>query len=96
MVRKAASYLVRTGPDTQQDRWEENRGYSVFTLAVTVAALVSAANFADAHGEAPLATYLRETADAWEARIDDWTYVRGTPLAQEVGVDGYYVRITPA
>ncbi len=95
MVRKAASYLVRTGPDTQQDRWEENRGYSVFTLAVTVAALVSAANFADAHGEAPLATYLRETADAWEARIDDWTYVRGTPLAQEVGVDGYYVRITP-
>jgi glucoamylase len=33
MVRQAASFLVRNGPVTQQDRWEEDPGYSPFTLA---------------------------------------------------------------
>ena len=32
MVGKAAGYLVRNGPVTQQDRWEEEAGYSPFTL----------------------------------------------------------------
>ena len=40
--------------------------------------------------------YLRETADAWNATIERWTYVdRHRTLAQRVGVDGYYVRIAP-
>ena len=38
MVRRAAGYLVRNGPVTQQDRWEEDPGYSPFTLAVEIAA----------------------------------------------------------
>ena len=25
----------------------------------------------------------------------EWTYVRGTALARECGVDGYYVRVAP-
>ena len=37
--------------------------------------------------------YLRETADIWNASIDNWIYVTGTPLAKECGVDGYYVRV---
>ncbi len=96
MIRRAASFLVRHGPVTGQDRWEENGGYSVFALAAQVAALVVAATFADAAGEPSLALLLRETADAWNASIERWTYVTGTPLAREVGVDGYYVRIAPA
>ncbi|MFN8627062.1 MAG: glycoside hydrolase family 15 protein [Candidatus Binatia bacterium] len=47
MVQRAASYLVRNGPVTQQDRWEEDGGYSPFTLAVEVAALLAAADFAE-------------------------------------------------
>jgi glucoamylase len=95
MVRRAASYLVRNGPVTQQDRWEEDGGYTPFTLAAEIAALLAAADLAELSGEPGLAPYLRETADAWYEQIDRWLYVRGTALARRVGVDGYYVRITP-
>lgn len=94
MVRRAAGFLARNGPVTPQDRWEEEPGYSPFTLAVEVAALLCAADLADAH-EPSLAAYLRETADAWNEAIERWTYVSGTELAQQVGVEGYYVRIAP-
>ncbi len=96
MVRRAASYLVRNGPVTQQDRWEEDGGYTPFTLAAEIAALLAAADLAELAGEPGLAPYLRETADAWNDRIERWLYVQGTELARRVGVDGYYVRIAPA
>lgn len=95
MVRQAARFLVCNGPVTPQDRWEEDGGYSPFTLAVEVAALLAAADFADEAGKAGVATYLRETADAWNANIERWTYVTGTELARQTGVEGYYVRIAP-
>lgn len=95
MIRAAAGFLLRHGPVTGQDRWEENGGYSTFTLAVEVAGMLVAADFADHAGDAALGTLFRETADAWNARIEEWTYVRDTSLAHEVGVDGYYVRIAP-
>ncbi len=95
MVRRAASFLVCNGPVTQQDRWEEDSGYSPFTLAVEVAALLVAADLAELSGESAVAIYLRETADAWNAGIERWTYVTDTELARQVGVEGYYVRIAP-
>lgn len=96
MVKQAASFLVRNGPVTGEDRWEEDGGYAPFTLAAEIAALLAAADLAELAGEPALAPYLRETADAWNERIEQWLYVRGTSLARETGVDGYYVRITPA
>jgi len=93
MVRAAASFLVRCGPVTAQDRWEEDPGYSPFTLATEVAALRAAGAMAEHFADATAADYLRETADAWDAAIEDWTYVRDTALARRFGVDGYYVRI---
>ncbi len=95
MVRRASGFLVRNGPVTPQDRWEEDPGYSPFTLAVEIAALLSAADLADQNDELDVAGYLRETADAWNAHIERWTYVSGGELAREIGVDGYYVRIAP-
>jgi glucoamylase len=95
MIRRAAGFIVRNGPVTGQDRWEENSGYSPFTVAVEVAGLLAAAEFAERAGDADLALLFRDTADAWNARIEEWTYVRDTALAREVGVDGYYVRIAP-
>ena len=95
MVKRAASFLARSGPVTPEDRWEEDGGYTPFTLAAEIAALLAAADLAELTGEPALAPYLRETADAWYDRIDRWLYVRGTGIAREVGVDGYYVRITP-
>jgi glucoamylase len=95
MVRRAAGYLVCNGPVSQQDRWEEDPGYSPFTLAVEIAALLAAADLADLNEEQTAADYLRETADVWNASIERWTYVTDTDLAREIGVEGYYVRIAP-
>src|SRR5579883_113203 len=95
MVKRAASFLVRNGPVTLQDRWEEDAGYSPFTLAVEIAGLLAAADLADAVSEPAIANYLRETADTWNENIERWTYATGTDVAHEVGVDGYYVRISP-
>lgn len=95
MVRKAAGFLVRNGPVTQQDRWEEDPGYSPFTLAVEIAALIVAAELAELHNEPSVAEYLRETADFGNASIEQWTYVTGSSLARQTGVEGYYVRIAP-
>jgi len=95
MVLKAASFLVRNGPVTQQDRWEEEPGYSPFTLAVEVSALLNAADFAEDTKDADVAKFLREMADIWNEGIERWTYIQDTELSRAVGVDGYYVRIAP-
>ena len=93
MVRRAAAFLARNGPVSPQDRWEEEPGYSPFTIATEIAALLVAADLADAASNNPAADYLRETADAWNASIERWLYCSGTELAQQHGVDGYYVRV---
>jgi len=95
MVHRAAGYLARNGPVTQQDRWEEDAGYSPFTLAVEITALLVAADLEEFGGNTHSATYLREVADTWNAAIERWTYVTGTPRAQHAGVEGYYIRIAP-
>jgi glucoamylase len=93
MVRRAAAFLTRNGPVSPQDRWEEEPGYAPFTIATEIAALVVAAELAVAAGETVAASYLRETADAWNASIERWLYVKGTELADHHGVEGYYVRV---
>ena len=92
MVRRAACYLIGHGPITPLDRWEEESGYFASTIPVEIAALLTAAEMAEHHAEPKLAAFLRETADAWNAEIESLLYVTGTPLAREVGVEGYYVR----
>lgn len=96
MARAAAGYLLRNGPVTGQDRWEEDGGYSPFTLAVEVSGLLVAAELADAAHEPALATLLRDTADAWNDAIEGWCFAPGSALAAAAGVSGHYVRITPA
>lgn len=95
MVRRAVGFILCNGPITQQDRWEEDGGFSPFTLAVEIASLLAAADFADEVNQAPLAGVLRDTADYWNEQIEKWTYVTGTEEAKRVRVDGYYVRIAP-
>jgi glucoamylase len=93
MIEAAAAYIVKNGPATQQDRWEEDAGYSPFTLAVEIAGLLAAADAVEAVGRVDAAQYLREVADGWNERIESWTYARDTELSRRLGVDGYYVRI---
>jgi len=95
MVRQAAGYLARNGPVSPEDRWEEDPGYSPFTVAAETAALLAAADLADLNHEASIAVYLRETADVWYSSIDHWMYVSGTDWCRKFNVNGYYVRIAP-
>jgi glucoamylase len=95
MVKKAAGYLARNGPVTPEERWETDPGYSPFTLAAEIAALLAAADIADETGEPGVATYLRETADNWNANIERWIYVTDTETDRQVGVEGHYVRVAP-
>lgn len=95
MVKKAAGFLLREGPSTQQDRWEEDGGLSPFTLAVEIGGLLSAADMAEVNKESAAAEILRKRADYYCEQLDYWTYVSGTDIADKNGVDGYYVRIAP-
>lgn len=95
VVKKAIAYLIKNGPYTNEDRWEEEHGYSPFTTATEIAALLSGADLAEANNENELAKYCRETADTWNDEIESRTYVTGTSLAKEHGVNGYYIRINP-
>jgi glucoamylase len=95
MVRKAAGYLARNGPVTPQDRWEEDPGYSPFTVGAEIAALLAAADLADLNHEASIATYLCEIADVWNTSIDRWMYASGTDWCRKFDVEGYYVRMAP-
>ena len=95
MVKNAAGFIARNGPVTQQDRWEEDAGYSPFTLSVEVAGLLAAADFADSMKEDGIAEYIRDLADTWNENIERWTYSTDGDLARQIGVDGYYVRIAP-
>ncbi|MGD0360911.1 MAG: glycoside hydrolase family 15 protein [Bryobacteraceae bacterium] len=93
MVLRAAAYLVRHGPVTPQERWEEVSGYSPSTLASNIAALICAACFARERGDAAAAKYLEEYADFLECHIERWTVTtEGTLLP---GVARHYIRILP-
>lgn len=92
MVRKAAEYLLLHGPVTPLDRWEEETGYFASTVAVEIAALLTAAELAKENDERELAEFLCETADSWNSEIESLIYATGTGLARDVGVEGYYVR----
>jgi glucoamylase len=95
MVRSAAGFILRNGPVTQQDRWEEDGGYSPFTLAAEISSLLAAAEIADLTGHSDQAETLRAAADAWNENIERWVYATGGDLAQQLRVSGYYVRIAP-
>ncbi len=95
MVRNAVSFILRNGPVTQQDRWEEDAGYSPFTLAAEISALLAGADIAELTGHKEQAPTMRDAADAWNDNIERWTYATGGDLAEQLGIDGYYVRIAP-
>jgi glucoamylase len=92
-VQSAASFLCRYAPVTQQERWEENAGYSPSTLAAVIAGLVCAADLARAHGIPDLAAFLEDYADWIEAHLDDWTTTNDGVLLPDV--KRHYVRINP-
>lgn len=93
MVSRAASYLVKNGPATEQERWEEASGYSPSTLAVNIAALICAADFARERGDLSGAAFLEEYADFLECHIEEWTVTTSGSLLSSIRK--HYIRICP-
>jgi glucoamylase len=92
-VERAASFLVKYAPVTQQERWEETAGYSPSTLAVVISGLICAADIAKAHGSTELGGFLESYADWIESHLDDWTTTNDGVLLSDV--KRHYVRVWP-
>jgi glucoamylase len=92
-VERAAAFLVRYAPVTQQERWEEIAGYSPSTLAAVISALVCAADIARSRQAAELGAYLESFADWIEAHLDEWTTTTEGVLHPEIKY--HYMRIRP-
>ena len=92
-VTRAAGFLVRYAPVTQQERWEENAGYSPSTLAAVISALVCAADICRAFDQCELGSFFEEYADWIEAHLDEWTTTMQGMLHPDV--KHHYMRIRP-
>ena len=92
-VERAAGFLVRHAPITNQERWEENSGYSPSTLAAVISGLICAADISRAHDSVELAVFLEEFADWIERHLEDWTVTNNGILLPDV--KRHYMRIRP-
>jgi glucoamylase len=89
-VRRAADFIVRHGPRTPQERWEEKPGYSPSTIAAEIAGLVCAAEIARRNDDAASAAIYLAAADDWARNVERWTATTtGTHPERN-----YYIRIT--
>lgn len=91
MIKRAVGFVCREGPSTNQDRWEENAGINMFTLAIAIAALVEGSTFLDGAAK----EHALKVADYWNAQLETWAFAKDTNLSKQVGVDGYFVRTVP-
>ena len=101
-VRRSLGYVSRNGPETAQERWEEEAGFSPSSIAAEIAGLVCGAALAlaeaerveseddadlDAAGLPEDADSLRADALAWLALADDWAERVEEWCATETGTD---------
>ncbi|HUQ32159.1 MAG TPA: glucan 1,4-alpha-glucosidase [Pyrinomonadaceae bacterium] len=89
-IKPAADFIVREGPCTLQERWEEEAGYSPSTIAAEIAGLVCAAEIARRNNDVASAhTYLQK-ADEWASHVESWTATR----TGKYGDGKYYLRLS--
>lgn len=102
MLKPAADFLVKGGkvdlgwnhatitpPFTQQERWEEQGGYSPSTTAAVIAGLVVAGDIAEAAGDKAGADLYRKTADDYSSKVE----ARMVTTKGAFGDGHYYLRL---
>ena len=89
-VKRAADFIVKNGPFTPQERWEERPGYSPSTIAAEIAGLVCAADIAKRNGDDASALIWLAAADDWARNVDRWT----ATTKGKYGDGNYYIRIS--
>ncbi|WP_039912603.1 glucan 1,4-alpha-glucosidase [Cellvibrio mixtus] len=106
MLKPAANFLVDGGPVkilwndttikppyTQQERWEEQPGYSPSTTAAVIAGLVSAADIATQAGDAENAKRYLAAADSYSKNLDALLFTTKGSLTGELGNGKYFLRM---
>jgi len=91
-LRRSADYVARSGPQTAQERWEEEAGFSPSSIAAEISGLACAAKLAIEQGHEDDALVWLALADHWANNVEGWT-------ATETGTDQhentpYYTRVT--
>jgi len=107
MLKPAAEFLSLGGavdldwnkttilpPLTQQERWEEQRGYSPSTTAAIIAGLVTASDIALRVGDPEGAARFLKIADAYEAKIETFMFTTEGPYKDGDNNGNYFIRIT--
>lgn len=89
-VRPAADFVVRNGPFTPQERWEEKSGYSPSTIAAEIAGLICAADIARRNNDEASAALYTSTADEFARNVERWTATTSGPH----GDKNYYLRLS--
>ncbi|RUO42435.1 glucan 1,4-alpha-glucosidase [Idiomarina aquatica] len=106
MLKPAADFLVDGGlakilwndtqitpPYTQQERWEEQAGYSPSTIAATVTGLITASEIAALSGDQENAQRYLETAREYEQDIEALMFTTEGTLEGDAADGQYFVRI---
>ncbi len=93
LVKAATSYLIKNGPKTPQERWEESSGYSPSTLAACIAALICSADLSRHSGDEHTAKFIEDYADFLESHIEAWTVTTQGCLHPDI--KRHYIRILP-
>lgn len=106
MLKPAADFLADGGkvkimwndteikpPYTQQERWEEQKGYSPSTTAAIIAGLVSAGDIATQAGDTAGAKKYFAAADKYSSELESLTFTTQGSLTGEMGNGQYYLRI---
>ncbi len=107
MLKPAADFLVQGGkvkidwndteiipPSTQQERWEEQAGYSPSTMAAIISGLVTASEIAAKAGDSEAQKRYASAADRFAADLEKLTFTTQGKLKNTSTSDGqYYLRI---
>ncbi|WP_428613629.1 glycoside hydrolase family 15 protein [Shewanella sp.] len=109
MLKPAADFLVTGGEvnldwnhtqivplKTQQERWEEQQGYSPSTAAAVIAGLISASDIAKQAQDLAAAERYLATAKEMAAKLDTLMVTQSPMLSASDGTQApYYLRLAP-
>ncbi|CCQ11719.1 Glucoamylase [Pseudoalteromonas luteoviolacea B = ATCC 29581] len=106
MLKPAANFLVDGGkakilwndtdilpPMTQQERWEEQFGYSPSTTAAIIAGLITASDIAKQANDLESAERFLETAKQYDGQVEALMFTTKGNLPSEVSDGQYFIRI---
>ncbi len=106
MLKPAADFLAKGGnvkldwndvhltpPSTQQERWEEQGGYSPSTIAAVISGLVVAADIAKLSGDTASAELYLQKADEYSSSLEAKTFTTKGTLNKAPSDGQYYLRI---